>query len=168
MAHAAVPTAVQLTHCVPGLSPNCPSCLTSRETIQHYFWSCARTRRFWQLISRFLTNLQPPTLQSPLEVDIPSVVTGFGKWSRHIPNAPALHGLAVWEIYRAHAELSDDIKRTGDQMFIRWKETLTLRILHDLTYAYSTLKSPEAFRSRWLTVPNRWFHLEPGGSDRQD
>ncbi|KAJ2393727.1 hypothetical protein GGI05_002360 [Coemansia sp. RSA 2603] len=113
-------------------------------------------------------NIQISTHQRPIEVDLPTVVTGFSKWLRQLPNALTLHGLAVWEIYRSHAELSDKIKRTGDQMFIRWKETVTLRILHDLTFSYSTCKSLDIFRNRWLTVPNRWFHLEPGGSDRQD
>ncbi|KAJ2380468.1 hypothetical protein GGI23_007783, partial [Coemansia sp. RSA 2559] len=53
-----------------------------------------------------------------------TVIDGFGKWRKSIPNAGAIHGLAVWEICRSHAELSqEDIRHTGDEMFIRWKST---------------------------------------------
>ncbi|KAJ2753520.1 hypothetical protein GGI19_003070 [Coemansia pectinata] len=44
------------------------------------------------------------------KVDLRAVVTGFGAWARKIPNADVLHGLAVWEIFRARAELSLDGK----------------------------------------------------------
>ncbi|KAJ1718339.1 hypothetical protein LPJ53_006568, partial [Coemansia erecta] len=108
---------------------------------------------------------EPPVT---VTVDMPAVATGFGKWSRAIPNAHALHGLAVWEVYRAHAEISDGEIKTGDQMFIRFKTAVTLRVLHDLHYAYAIRKSDEIFRNRWLKVPNRWFHVEPGGPDQND
>ncbi|KAJ2714264.1 hypothetical protein H4R19_001822, partial [Coemansia spiralis] len=32
------------------------------------------------------------------------VAHGFGAWSTLIPNHAALHGLALWQIYRAHTE----------------------------------------------------------------
>ncbi|KAJ2436965.1 hypothetical protein GGF42_008781 [Coemansia sp. RSA 2424] len=89
--------------------------------------------------------------------------TGFGDWSQKIPNADALHGLAVLEIYCARTELSlDGTRLDGLAMFNRWKSAVMTRIIHDFYYAYSISKAPRIFSKRWLSVSNRWFHFDPG------
>ncbi|KAJ2635097.1 hypothetical protein GGF44_003398 [Coemansia sp. RSA 1694] len=77
---------------------------------------------------------------------------------QELPNVDALHGLVVWEIYRARTELSLD----GLAMFNRWKSAVVTRIAHDFYYAYSIIKAPRIFSKRWLSVSNRWFHFDPG------
>ncbi|KAJ2488014.1 hypothetical protein IWW37_005028, partial [Coemansia sp. RSA 2050] len=136
MAHAAVPTAAQLSHYIPDLEPACKFCSTAIQTsdanddpgtlesenIAHYFWACPRIRDFWQRVSRFLQDIRTETAGPVFQVDLRMVATGFGAWSRRLPNADALHGLAVWEIYRARAELSlEGTAHSGEAMFIRWK-----------------------------------------------
>ncbi|KAJ2781312.1 hypothetical protein H4R18_002940, partial [Coemansia javaensis] len=62
------------------------------------------------------------------------VVDGFGRWRRFLPNHAALYGLAVWEIYRAHAEATADRDRrvlSPGAMFLRWKMTVEERLIHD-------------------------------------
>ncbi|KAJ2573584.1 hypothetical protein GGH95_004048 [Coemansia sp. RSA 1836] len=88
---------------------------------------------------------------------------GFGDWSQKIPNADALHGLAVWEIYRGRTELSlDGTRLDGIAMFNRWQSAVVTRIAHDFYYAYSIIKAPRIFSKCWLLVSNRWFHFDPG------
>ncbi|KAJ2811853.1 hypothetical protein GGI24_006765, partial [Coemansia furcata] len=56
------------------------------------------------------------------QIDLQMVATGFGSWSKWLPNTDVLHGLAVWEIYRARAELSlSGIKHSGEAMYLQWK-----------------------------------------------
>ncbi|KAJ2839674.1 hypothetical protein FBU31_000647 [Coemansia sp. 'formosensis'] len=73
-----------------------------------------------------------------------------------------MHGLAVWEIFRARAELSLDGKRlNGMAMFLRWKSTVVARILHNFYYAYSIVKAPHIFTKRWSMVSNWWYRFDP-------
>ncbi|KAJ1663651.1 hypothetical protein IWW47_000043 [Coemansia sp. RSA 2052] len=96
-------------------------------------------------------------------MDLRMAAMGFGDWLQKIPNADALHGLAVWEIYRARTELSlDGTRLDGLAMFNRWKSAVVTRIAHDFYYAYSIIKAPRIFSKRWLSVSNRWFHFDPG------
>ncbi|KAJ2779660.1 hypothetical protein H4R18_003875, partial [Coemansia javaensis] len=44
----------------------------------------------------------------PITIDASAVVHGFDRWRKILPNHAALHGLAVWEVYRAHAETAID------------------------------------------------------------
>ncbi|KAJ2110540.1 hypothetical protein GGI16_000252 [Coemansia sp. S142-1] len=77
------------------------------------------------------------------------------------------HGLAVWGIFHAQAELSLDGKRPGGlATFLRWKSAVILRILHDF-YSYSIIKALHIFEKYWLTVSNWWYHFDPG-SDKLD
>ncbi|KAJ2055070.1 hypothetical protein GGI17_006748, partial [Coemansia sp. S146] len=100
------------------------------------------------------------------KVDLRAVVTGFGAWAHKIPNAGVLHRLAVWEIFRARAELSLDGKRLdGLAMFLRWKSTVIARILHDFYYSYSMTKAPYIFEKCWLAVSNQWYHFDPGDDE---
>ncbi|KAJ2054350.1 hypothetical protein H4S04_000043 [Coemansia sp. S16] len=184
MAHAAVPTASKLSHYIPDLPPECKFCYTlsesnaadnsavsdsqhaPRETIVHYFWLCPRIQEFWQRVSCFIQGIRDAPSGPVFRVDLRAVVTGFGAWSRRIPNADVLHGLAVWEIFRARAELSLDGKRLdGLAMFLRWKSAVISRILHDFYYSYSMIKAPHIFKKRWLTVSNRWYHFDPGDDE---
>ncbi|KAJ2573896.1 hypothetical protein GGH95_003993, partial [Coemansia sp. RSA 1836] len=73
-----------------------------------------------------------------------------------MPNADTLHGLAVWEIYRASTELSlDGTKLNGLAMFNCWKSAVVARIVHDFYYAYPLIKALRIFSKRWLSVSNR-------------
>ncbi|KAJ2814221.1 hypothetical protein H4S07_000019 [Coemansia furcata] len=181
MAHAAIPTAAKLSHYIPDLPPECKYCYTlsetdaadsgaisepqrvARENIVHYFWLCPRVQDFWQRVSCFLQGIRQTTAGPVFKVDLHMVTTGFGPWSKRIPNTDVMHGLAVWEIFRARAELSLEGKRlNGLAMFLRWKSTVVARILHDFYYAYSLVKAPHIFTKRWLTVSNRWYHFNPG------
>ncbi|KAJ2750308.1 hypothetical protein GGI19_005180 [Coemansia pectinata] len=184
MAHAAVPTASKLSHYTPDLPPECKFCYTlsessatdngavsnsqnaPRETIVHYFWLCPRVQDFWQRVSCFLQGIREDTSGPVFKVDLRVIITGFGAWARKILNADVMHGLAVWEIYRARAELSLDGKRLdGLAMFLRWKSAVIARILHDFYYSYSMIKAPHKFEKRWLTVSNRWYHFNPGDDE---
>ncbi|KAJ2332939.1 hypothetical protein GGH92_008767 [Coemansia sp. RSA 2673] len=94
------------------------------------------------------------------------VTTGFGSWISKLPNADALHRLAVWEIFCARTELSlDGIEHSGKAMFIRWKSTLMLRITQDFTYAFAQTKAVQPFHTRWLQVSNQWYHFDPGENE---
>ncbi|KAJ2859429.1 hypothetical protein FB639_005779, partial [Coemansia asiatica] len=125
IAHAAVHTATLISHMVPDFPRNCQLCPNSDETILHYFWSCPQVQRFWLLVSRFLHNIQQQQQSNMFTVNIESVVNGFGNSGKSLPNPDVLHGLAIWEIYRSHAELSmDNICLTGDAMFMRWKSSV--------------------------------------------
>ncbi|KAJ1811944.1 hypothetical protein LPJ60_006654, partial [Coemansia sp. RSA 2675] len=122
MAHAAVPTAAQLSHYIPNLEPICKYCsaviqtsdasndpeILESENIAHYFWACPRVRDFWQRVLSFLQDIHENTAGPAFQVDLRMVAMGFGTWSKRLPNADALHGLAVWEIYRTRTELSLD------------------------------------------------------------
>ncbi|KAJ2754770.1 hypothetical protein GGI19_002153 [Coemansia pectinata] len=127
MAHAAVPTASKLA-LYPGLPPECKPCYNlsnsqnmSHETIVHYFWLCPRVQYFWQRVPCFLQGICNAPSGPVFKVDLRAVITGFGAWACKIPNADVLHGLAVWKIFRARAELSQDGKRLdGLAMFLRW------------------------------------------------
>ncbi|KAJ2485164.1 hypothetical protein IWW37_006019 [Coemansia sp. RSA 2050] len=180
MAHAAVPTAAQLSHYIPDLEPACKFCSTviqtsdanddpgslESENIAHYFWACPRIRDFWQRVSRFLQDIRTETAGPVFQVDLRMVATGFGAWSKRLPNVDALHGLAVWEIYRARAELSlEGTAHSGEAMFIRWKLSLMQRINQDFIYAFTQLKAAHSFHNRWLMVSNRWYHFDPGENE---
>ncbi|KAJ2488104.1 hypothetical protein IWW37_004992 [Coemansia sp. RSA 2050] len=180
MAHAAVPTAAQLSHYIPDLEPACKFCSTAIQTsdanddpgtlesknIAHYFWACPRIRDFWQRVSRFLQDIRAETAGPVFQVDLRMAATGFGAWSKRLPNADALHGLAVWEIYRARAELSlEGTTHSGEAMFIRWKLSLMQRINQDFIYAFTQLKAAHPFHNRWLMVSNRWYHFDPGENE---
>ncbi|KAJ2458840.1 hypothetical protein GGI03_005709, partial [Coemansia sp. RSA 2337] len=76
-----------------------------------------------------------------------------------------LHGLAVWEIFRARAEPSLDGKwLDGLAKFLRWKSAL-VSCKHDFYYSYSMIKAPHIFKKRWLTVSNWWYHFDPGDDE---
>ncbi|KAJ2872241.1 hypothetical protein GGH93_004178 [Coemansia aciculifera] len=91
---------------------------------------------------------------------------GFGAWRSKLPNADALHGMAVWEIFRACAELSlDCIEHSGEAMFIRCKLTLMLHIIQDFMYAFTQTKAAHTFYTRWLLVSNRLYHFDPGENE---
>ncbi|KAJ2779221.1 hypothetical protein H4R18_004133 [Coemansia javaensis] len=74
----------------------------------------------------------------------------------------ALYGLAVWEIYRAHAEATADRDRrvlSPGAMFLRWKMTVEERLIHD----FRTLVAPsncQAFAARWTKAGSRWFSFD--------
>ncbi|KAJ2810938.1 hypothetical protein H4S07_002379, partial [Coemansia furcata] len=170
MAHAAVPTAAQLSHFIPDLEPVCKFCSDITRTsdadddtseieseyINHYFWACPRVKEFWRRVSCFLQDIRVDTSGPIFQVDLQMVATGFGSWSKRLPNTDVLHGLAVWEIYRARAELSlSGIKHSGEAMYLRWKATLMLRIVQDFTYSFTQLKAAHSFHTRWLLVSNR-------------
>ncbi|KAJ1905058.1 hypothetical protein LPJ81_002138 [Coemansia sp. IMI 209127] len=134
---------------------------------------CEKTGEFKYLVAAAATNSRKvqapqdkPNAGDGWSVSLTNVIDGFGEWRNSIPNADAIHGFAVWEIYRSHAELSqDDIRRTGDEMFIRWKSTVILRILQDFNYFFNREKAAQLFHDRWLKVSNRWYHFEPGGDE---
>ncbi|KAJ2744579.1 hypothetical protein GGI20_002868 [Coemansia sp. BCRC 34301] len=116
-----------------------------------------------QRVSRFLQDIRADTARPAFSVNLVMAVTGFGAWRSKLPNADALHGLAVWEIYRARTELSlDSVMHSGEAMFLRWQSTVMLRIVHDYTYSFSRLKAGQPFHKRWLQVSNRWYHFDPG------
>ncbi|KAJ1987497.1 hypothetical protein EDC05_005812 [Coemansia umbellata] len=103
---------------------------------------------------------------TPFQSTKKMVVSGFGGWKATISNPDATHGLGVREIYRSHAETNlNGIKRTGDAMFIRWKSTLTSRIVHDFSYSFTIKKKAHLFKKRWLQVSNQWFQFDPGGEE---
>ncbi|KAJ2870106.1 hypothetical protein GGH93_005826 [Coemansia aciculifera] len=150
MAHAAVPTASKLSHCIPDLPSECKFRYTLSESN----------------IAGNGAGIREDTSGPVFKVDLRAVVTGFGAWARKIPNADVLHGLAVWEIFRARAELSLDGKRLdGLAMFLRWKLSVIARILHDFYYSYSMIKAPHKFEKRWLAVSNWWYHFDPGDDE---
>ncbi|KAJ1885729.1 hypothetical protein LPJ81_006841, partial [Coemansia sp. IMI 209127] len=91
MAHGAVPTARQLTHCVPDLSPFCILCDGEVESISHYFWKCPRAQRYWLLISDFLQSIRRDQPVPAVQVSLTNVIDGFGEWRNSIPNADAIH-----------------------------------------------------------------------------
>ncbi|KAJ2813086.1 hypothetical protein H4S07_000939 [Coemansia furcata] len=180
MAHAAVPTAAQLSHFILDLEPVCKFCSDITRTsdtdddtseieseyINHYFWACPRIKEFWRQVSCFLQDIHVDTSGPIFQVDLQMVATGFGSWSKWLPNTDILHGLAVWEIYRACAELSlSGIKHSGEAMYLRWKATLMLRIVQDFTYSFTQLKAAHSFYTRWLLVSNRWYHFDPGENE---
>ncbi|KAJ2012429.1 hypothetical protein IWW57_006320, partial [Coemansia sp. S610] len=84
MAHAAVPTAAQLSHYIPDLEPVCKYCsaviqtsdasndpeILESENIAHYFWACPRVRDFWQRVSRFLQDIRENTAGPAFQVDL--------------------------------------------------------------------------------------------------
>ncbi|KAI7834786.1 hypothetical protein BX661DRAFT_167999 [Kickxella alabastrina] len=155
--------ASQLSHCIEGLDKTCKACTTETETIAHYFWEYERVQRFWVLVSRFLQDNRSNQSGPAFRVGKIMVVNGFGKSRKLFPNADTLHGMAVWEIYRAHAELSmDDIHLTADAIFGRWKSSVMSRIVRDFHYLISHRKAILAFKDRWMRVPYQWFQFEPG------
>ena len=163
--HGSVATARQLCHMVPELDDKCPICRDHTEDLVHYFHECARVKRFWTLVSQFLTN-RCTDVQTNTKIDITlkQVIYGFGEWVKIIPNANALYGLAVWEIYRAHAEASLDNKIvSADSLFCRWKLTVMERIVHDY-FAMYQLQSG-TFQSHWCCVECQWFLYDPGGPE---
>ncbi|KAJ2834719.1 hypothetical protein FBU31_001740 [Coemansia sp. 'formosensis'] len=181
MAHAAVPTAAKPSHYIPDLPLELKYCYTfgetdaaesgaisepqrvARENIVHYFWLCPHVKDFCLSVSCFLQEIRTTTAGPVFKVALRMVATGFGAWSIRIPNADVMHGLALWEIFRARAELSLEGKRlNGMAIFLHWKSTVIARILHDFSYAYSLVKAPHIFAKRWLTVSNRWYHFDPG------
>ncbi|KAJ2840559.1 hypothetical protein FBU31_000316 [Coemansia sp. 'formosensis'] len=181
MVHAAVPTAAKLSHYIPDLPPECKYCYTLSETdaadsgtisepqrvarknIVYYFWLCPCIQDFWQRVSCFLQGIRMTAAGPIFKADLCMVTTGFGTWSKRIPNADIMHSLAVWEIFRARVELSLEGKRlNGLAMFLRWKATIIARILHDFYYAYSLVKAPHIFTKCWLMVSNWWYHFDPG------
>ncbi|KAJ1900823.1 hypothetical protein LPJ66_001205, partial [Kickxella alabastrina] len=158
-----VSMASQLSYCVKGLEKMCKACTMEIEIIAHYFWECERVQRFWALVSRFLQDNRSDQTRPVFRVDKIMVVNGFGKSRKLFPNADALHGIAVWEIYRAHAELSmDDIHLTADAMFGRWKSSVMSRIVQNFHYLISHRKAVRAFKDRWTQVPSQWFQFDPG------
>ncbi|KAJ2711980.1 hypothetical protein H4R19_002989, partial [Coemansia spiralis] len=131
--HGCVPTAKTLYHGIPDGTPNSPLCFNlaadnsglltepnDREDLAHYFYDCVRVWRFWPLVSRFMRAAIPrAAFSDPISITPSDVVHGVSKWSCVLPNHSMWHGLAVWEIYRAHAEATFDHKiRRGDEMFV--------------------------------------------------
>ncbi|KAJ2751450.1 hypothetical protein GGI19_004473, partial [Coemansia pectinata] len=99
-------------------------------------------------------------------VDLHMIAIGFGAWRSKLPNADALHGMAVWEIFRARAELSlDGIEHSGKAMFIRRKSTLMLRIIQDFMYAFTQTKAAQIFYTCWLLVSSLWYHFGPSENE---
>ncbi|KAJ2850237.1 hypothetical protein GGI22_005406, partial [Coemansia erecta] len=86
---------------------------------------CPRIQRFWHLVEEFLKiSACNAATDIAFKIDIDKVIFGFSAWSGILPNADTLHGLAVWEIFRAHAEASMDNKiLTPQAMFARWRQT---------------------------------------------
>ncbi|KAJ2775869.1 hypothetical protein IWQ57_000026 [Coemansia nantahalensis] len=133
--HGCIPTAKQLQHMSPEKTDKCPSCRNlapdrttplpapeHREDLAHYFHCCARVHRFWLLVGRFLAHTLLRTHRhTSLAITPREVAHGFGAWSALLPNHAALHGLALWEIYRAHTEALFDTAtvKTGDATFAR-------------------------------------------------
>ena len=164
----AVTTARQLKHFIPEVDGSCPVCHAEDEDIRHYFLECPRIQRFWHLVEDFLKRSTPSAVTSTsFKIDIDKVIFGFHAWSGILPNADALHGLAVWEIFRAHTEASIDNKiLTPQAMFARWRQTVLLRIIHDFFASHS--HSSSTFQSCWLNVSTPWFAFEPGGVEQPD
>ncbi|KAJ2712290.1 hypothetical protein H4R19_002832 [Coemansia spiralis] len=88
-----------------------------REDLAHCFYKCARVCLFWLLVGHFLAStLLPAHHRIFLVISPREVAHGFGAWPALIPNHAALHGLALWQIYRAHTETLFDATtiKTGD------------------------------------------------------
>ncbi|KAJ2800389.1 hypothetical protein H4R21_003193, partial [Coemansia helicoidea] len=180
--HGCVPTAKETHYGIPDGTPSCPICFSladdgsgllpepnHREDLAHYFFDCTRVRRFWLLVGQFMRSAIPrAALSGPLTITPSEVVHGFGKWSRVLPNHRVWHGLAVWEIYRAHTEaVFDKTFRTGDAMFARWKHALMQRIVHDF-YRHARHPTSRVFYSRWAVIATSWFQFLPSRSGRRE
>ncbi|KAJ2395126.1 hypothetical protein GGI05_001730, partial [Coemansia sp. RSA 2603] len=159
--HGAIMTRTRLSHMSTDISPYCTICTATPEDLSHAFWTCRRVQLLWSKIANFLTYLT--TSNTRITLNLADIITGIPRRHNDIPNIRAIHGLATWEIYRARVELSlDNIHNSGDAMFLRWRATLHSRIVQDLRYAYKVTRDPAVFHRRWLCVPNRWFHFDPG------
>ena len=110
----------------------------------------------------FCNSIKAEGSDTEINIDIPDIVLGFTRFNKALPNPDALHGLAIWEIYRAHAEASLDGKIvTGQTLFSRWKAAVMQRIIHDFHVARRA-RNIQGFTDRWHRIKCQWFTFDPG------
>lgn len=163
--HGAVMTGRQLVHIRPEATHRCPYCGADYETLRHYFYECPRVYEFWQLVGGFLDRIQVPTASAAVStpVELKDVLAGLPAWKNSIPSLIVWYALAMWQIYRAHAECAIDGVRTEARgLFIRWQEEVMRRICIDLRIAKRT-NQVDRFRKHWLAKPCQWFVFDDGG-----
>ena len=163
--HGAVTTRQKLSHFVPDLTNLCPVCEESKETLRHYFFECQRIKQMWIRITQFLNDI---TCERPNEtaITIEEVFSGMASWQNKIPNIQALHALALWQVYRAHAEASlDGKKEPPATLFARWKGEVIQRITHDFNMAKQK-EDMNRFTKVWTRVRCQWFIFDSGGDGK--
>ncbi|KAJ2707670.1 hypothetical protein H4R19_004886 [Coemansia spiralis] len=134
--HGCIPTAKQLQHISPDNTDKCPARNNQApdhsspppapehcKGLAHYFYECARVRRFWLLVGCFLISAFLPALRrTSLVISPREGAHSSDAWLALLPNHRVWHGLALWQIYCAHTETLFDAAtiKTGDAMSARW------------------------------------------------
>ena len=167
MQHGAVVTACQMAQWRPDTSPHCPVCERSAETLRHYFFECPRIRDYWQLVGEFLDRIQWPAVTSdPRPVTLADVLDGLVRWKGRLPGSQVFHAEAVWQVYRAHAESTQDNSVLMPlALFARWQHAMQSRILNDMHSARRRNKLDQ-FTKVWTRTRCQWFVFEPGPPDQ--
>ena len=163
--HGAVPTARVTVHFLPDATPNCPVCGAPFETLRHYFFDCPRVCAFWQQVGGFLDRIQVRPPAQPAHVELKDVLTGLPAWKEKVPSLIIFYVLAMWQIYRAHAEAAlDGICIPAVAMFARWQGEVMRRIRIDNINAARNNRM-DRFEANWVSIRCQWFVFERGGGE---
>ena len=163
MQQGAVTTALQMVHVRPGTTRLCPVCNERDETLTHYFFTCSRVREYWRLIGSFLDRIQEQPPRTPTQLTTKDVVAGWAKKKRYLPNVNVLHALAVWQVYRAHTEATQDgTIISAIPMLVRWQGEVMRRIRSDLVSARRK-NTVDKFVESWASIRCQWFTFDGGG-----
>jgi hypothetical protein len=163
MQQGAVTTALQMVHLRPDTTRLCPVCNEHAESLTHYFFECPRVREYWRLVGRFLDRIQRQPPRTPTRLTLKDVVAGWAKKKRDLPNANVFHALAVWQVYRAHTEATQDgTIVSAISMLARWQGEVIRRIHSDLINARRK-NLVELFIESWTSIRCQWFTFDGGG-----
>jgi exonuclease III len=163
--HGAIPVGRQLVYMSPEATGRCPYCQAERETPRHYFFDCPRVQEFWKLVGAFLDQVQTTPPASPTPIELKDMLAGLPAWKKKVPSIIVWYALAVWQIYRAHAECAlDRVHTSARSMFLRWRHEVKQRIETDLRIAKRN-KRLDRFKANWLAVPCQWFVFDGGGDE---
>jgi hypothetical protein len=158
-----VATARVLAHMRPDANPACPVCHVEVETLRHYFFECPRVREFWQLVGEFLDRIQQPSPTQTHQVELKDILAGLPAWKDKVPCLIIFHALAMWQIYRAHAEAAlDEIRTPAIAMLARWQSEVMRRVRVDHINAIRNNRMGR-FEANWFSIRCQWFVFESGG-----
>ena len=98
-------------------------------------------------------------------MELKDVLTGLPTWKEKVPSLIIFYALAMWQIYRAHAEAAlDGICIPAVAMFARWQGEVMRRIRIDNINAARNNRM-DRFEANWVSIRCQWFVFERGGGE---